>query len=201
MVCMGPLLTWVGPFEFLNLKLSFCELGCFALLWIGLLPSEESTSREACSRESCLRVFIAEEGTPFAERRVWRWKQWLHHQHRRTMDGSIWDPVSYWKRIVWTGKEWNLVLTMFLVLTICSLLWHYVPCSAWPIAQLPNCPDAKEANCPDCENSRWWGRLWMLLIVYWNALSIEGSGKEGQFIEVNYHIQSSLGIMIIHPTR
>jgi len=36
----------------------------------------------------------------------------------------------------------------------------------------------------------------MLRIVYWNALSIEGDGKEGQFIKVNYHIQSRHGIMI-----
>ena len=45
---------------------------------------------------------------------------------------------------------------------------------AWPIAQLPDCPDA---DCPNCENNRWWGRLWMLPIVYWNALSVEGVGR------------------------
>jgi len=37
---------------------------------------------------------------------------------------------------------------------------------AWPITYLP--------DCPDCQNSWWWGRLWMLLICYWNAFSIEG---------------------------
>ncbi len=33
------------------------------------------------------------------------------------------------------------------------------------------------------------------------CLVYRGGGKEGQFIKVNYHIQSSHGIMIIGPTR
>jgi len=36
---------------------------------------------------------------------------------------------------------------------------------SYPIVPMP--------DSPDCENSR----LWMLQIVYWNALSMEGMGR------------------------
>jgi len=42
---------------------------------------------------------------------------------------------------------------------------------------LHDCPDA------DCENSRWWGRLWMLPIIYWNALSMEGVGRRANLLK------------------
>jgi len=38
------------------------------------------------------------------------------------------------------------------------------------------------ADCPDCDNSRWWGLLWMLPIVYWNALYRQGVGRRAKLL-------------------
>jgi len=70
----------------------------------GLLPPQESASREACSWKAVGRVVGKEEGETGDQWRLRWWESRLHSEPRRTLAGPLRDRLAHWKRFFWTGN-------------------------------------------------------------------------------------------------
>ena len=106
-------------------------------------------------------------------------------------------PVTYWNTFNLVLVYWlySLGLIIFLLCSLSPFEQLDALSRAWPIAQLPDCPDV---YCPDWENSRLWEQqIVNVTDCLLKCLVYRGGGKAGQFIKVNYHIQSRHGIRII----
>ena len=89
------------------------------------------------------------------------------------------------------------------------LYWHPVSqriscmtaalvCRAWPTAHVPYCLDNRLSRLSEQLMAR---PIVIVTDCLLKCLVYRGGGNEGQFIKVNYHIQSRHGITIIGPTR
>ena len=157
---------------------------------------------------------------------VW-WLAWHHLNTRRLFTGWLLHPAAhhfwswpchcYHPFSLWRAKlilpdrsedgristEMHIRLALLEVPTIAdpSILADFsiadiFATRTWPIAHSADCPDA---DGPDCENSRCWGQLWVLLIVYffifkfsalWQVQTFNGS----TFLSVELLYVQTIGV-------